>query len=137
MHAKNLAIIFSPNFLRSQEETADTMIGDANYAHALTVSLISRPEVYFIEQSTNRPVIARLAPAERTNLDLVFSFCDKTLNWLCVVLAAPPPHAATGGGSLSGALKNDILSSMTDAGAIKKASSRPAMPRDLFDVRHL
>lgn len=60
MHTKNLAIVFAPNFLRAREESIDTMIGDAQYAHSLTVSLLSMPEFYFADYSApNKPLVAK------------------------------------------------------------------------------
>lgn len=49
MTPKNIAIVFAPNLMRAKDETVDTMIGDAQYAHALTISLITAPMVYFDE----------------------------------------------------------------------------------------
>lgn len=143
MHGKNLSIIFAPNFLRPKEETADTMIGnrrspfpfpyvvpvphamlhlgDANYAHALVVSLIARPEIYFIEQNTNIP--KPQMPSKAESLLLGTSGPGQAPEWSSVRRL------------------HSLITVRLSLGSVdfpvRKAVSRPAIPKELFDVRFL
>eukprot|EP01124_Arcella_intermedia_P017961 TRINITY_DN2493_c0_g1_i16.p1 TRINITY_DN2493_c0_g1~~TRINITY_DN2493_c0_g1_i16.p1 ORF type:complete len:378 (+),score=101.63 TRINITY_DN2493_c0_g1_i16:494-1627(+) len=47
MSAKNIALVFAPNLLRTKTESVASMLGDAQYSYVLVQSIISQPEKYF------------------------------------------------------------------------------------------